>query len=518
MAGIGADAVQPLNINPNQYLAQAVQPMEPVVNPSAVAALSEAFRSGQVSADDIISRYGEVAKNKDKATIQGLHEFISPESITARQNAVHAANTEAILKSSPEYQAAQQATFLDIKNKAEAGDVEAMRQTMLAKGWPVPSFDPKVGWTPEVRKKTEDAFQEFANYFDNVAAAKAFSDDAKPVPIKSKKTTIENGTQKVVDTETAQHVNSAGQIVDEDLLSRVKAFAAQTPSMWRHMGRPQFLEVFGVKPGKFGGGVSGPLEEAKPTINPSVETFPAIGVTPKAAAPAPVAKPAITPTGEIVTGITESPVKEPPASEVTEKEKLFAQISSADEFKTKLDRARGQIHDAAIKAVGPGYDEASWFAELKTGIGSFLGIPESRMKFQTQDELRQFLAQHVQATIRSMAGTGNRVMQAEIKNEPGSGSTGLFYQAAPALKSTPETWDKWLNDMETLFQNARNSAVEGLPTDERAKYTAPLGTTGTKVKDFRPTTPGSAGTTPPATLKIKGGVTLTLDPATNTYK
>ena len=510
MPGIGSEAVVPLNVNPNQYLAQAVQPMEPVVNPSAVAALSEAFRSGQVSADDIISRYGEVAKNKDKATIQGLHEYISPESITARQNAVHAANTEAILKSSPEYQAAQQASFLDIKNKAEAGDVEAMRQTMLAKGWPVPSVDPKVGWTPEVRKETENAFQEFANYFDNVAAAKAFSDDAKPVPIKSKKTTIENGTQKVVDTETPQHVNSAGQIVNEDLLSRVKAFAAQTPSMWRHMGRPQFLEVFGVKPGKFGGGVSGPLEEAKPTINPNanVETFPAIGVAPKAAAPAPVEKPAISPTGEIVTGITESPEKEPPASEITEKEKLYAQIASADEFKTKMDRARQLINDANIRPVGPGYSEGTRTSQLLNAAGAFLGIPSATLKNQTQDQLKQFLAQHVQATIRSMAGTGNRVMRAEVNNEPGS--TGLFYQAAPSLSSTPETWNTWLGDLETLFQNARSGAVAGLPLDERAKYATPPA----PVKGAAPTTSAA----PKPTLQIKGGVTLTLDPATNTYK
>ena len=512
MPGIGSEAVVPLNVNPNQYLAQAVQPMEPVVNPSAVAALSEAFRSGQVSADDIISRYGEVAKNKDKATIQGLHEFISPESITARQNAVHAANTEAILKSSPEYQAAQQATFLDIKNKAEAGDTEAMRQAMLAKGWPAPSFDPKVGWTPEVRKQTEQAFQEFANYFDNVSTAKAFVDDAESVPIKSSKTTIENGVQKVVVTETPRHVSkSTGQLVDEKMLGQAKAFAAQTPNLWRHMGKPQFLEVFGVKPGKFGGGVSGPLEEPKPTptIDTTVEPFPAIGVTPKAAASAPVEKPAIAPTGELVTSVTETPEKEPPASEITEKEKLYAQISSADEFKTKMDRARQLINDANIRPVGPGYSEGTRTSQLLNAAGAFLGIPSATLKNQTQDQLKQFLAQHVQATIRSMAGTGNRVMRAEVNNEPGS--TGLFYQAAPSLSSTPETWNTWLGDLETLFQNARNGAVAGLPLDERSKYaTPPAPAKGA---------PAATSTAPQNKPEINAkGFKLTFDPATNSYK
>jgi len=280
--------------------------------------------------------------------------------------------------------------------------------------------------------------------------------------------------------------------------------------MWRHMGRPQFLEVFGVKPGKFGGGVSGPLEEAKPTINPNanVETFPAIGVAPKAAAPAPVEKPAISPTGEIVTGITESPEKEPPASEITEKEKLYAQIASADEFKTKMDRARQLINDANIRPVGPGYSEGTRTSQLLNAAGAFLGIPSATLKNQTQDQLKQFLAQHVQATIRSMAGTGNRVMRAEVNNEPGS--TGLFYQAAPSLSSTPETWNTWLGDLETLFQNARSGAVAGLPLDERAKYATPPA----PVKGAAPTTSAA----PKPTLQIKGGVTLTLDPATNTYK
>lgn len=58
---------------------------EPVVTPSAVSALSDAFRKGQISADDIISRYGELAKTKKKSDLQTLEEGMSPEAVQLRQ-------------------------------------------------------------------------------------------------------------------------------------------------------------------------------------------------------------------------------------------------------------------------------------------------------------------------------------------------------------------------------------------------------------------------------------------------
>src|SRR5438552_2302569 len=97
MAGIGNEIVQPLGINPNVALSQAIAPQAPIVTPDSVAALSQAFRNGQISADDIISRYGEVAKAKDKAEIQGLHEYISPEAIQSRKDIVQAQGGQARL-------------------------------------------------------------------------------------------------------------------------------------------------------------------------------------------------------------------------------------------------------------------------------------------------------------------------------------------------------------------------------------------------------------------------------------
>lgn len=63
-------------------------PAAPVVTPSATAALGEAFRSGIVTSADIMERFGERGKLKEKAEIQLLSEQTSPEAVATRQSAM----------------------------------------------------------------------------------------------------------------------------------------------------------------------------------------------------------------------------------------------------------------------------------------------------------------------------------------------------------------------------------------------------------------------------------------------
>ncbi len=62
-----------------------------VVSPSATAQLIKSFRSGFITAEDIMSRAGELGKTKKKADLMALEEQISPESQAARR-----AQTESI--------------------------------------------------------------------------------------------------------------------------------------------------------------------------------------------------------------------------------------------------------------------------------------------------------------------------------------------------------------------------------------------------------------------------------------
>jgi hypothetical protein len=59
-----------------------------VVTPSAVEQLVNSFRSGAITADDIIQRIGPVGQAKKKAELQSLGEFNSPEGIEARKQAL----------------------------------------------------------------------------------------------------------------------------------------------------------------------------------------------------------------------------------------------------------------------------------------------------------------------------------------------------------------------------------------------------------------------------------------------
>lgn len=76
-AGIGA---QPLVTSAN-----------PVVNPSAVQALSDAFRQGVLTTDDILNRLGPAGQARRKAEITSLNEFSGPNATAARQAAYQAA-------------------------------------------------------------------------------------------------------------------------------------------------------------------------------------------------------------------------------------------------------------------------------------------------------------------------------------------------------------------------------------------------------------------------------------------
>jgi hypothetical protein len=81
------------SINPSDLIGRAV------VEPRAVSQLSEAFRSGYITADDIIKRSSESSKLKEKAEIQMLSEQTSPAAIAARAAQRDAAAAQAGLQS-----------------------------------------------------------------------------------------------------------------------------------------------------------------------------------------------------------------------------------------------------------------------------------------------------------------------------------------------------------------------------------------------------------------------------------
>lgn len=73
------------------------RPDASIVEPRAVAALTDAFRQGVVTADDVVSRLGELGKTKRKVELMQAQEAISPEQQALRAQQVAAGTEQAAL-------------------------------------------------------------------------------------------------------------------------------------------------------------------------------------------------------------------------------------------------------------------------------------------------------------------------------------------------------------------------------------------------------------------------------------
>ena len=84
MAGVGQSDL-PM-VSAGTTATPLVTPANPQISSDAVRNLSDAFRQGFITQDDIVSRIGDVAQSKNKALLQQLGEFVSPGAIEARKN------------------------------------------------------------------------------------------------------------------------------------------------------------------------------------------------------------------------------------------------------------------------------------------------------------------------------------------------------------------------------------------------------------------------------------------------
>jgi hypothetical protein len=87
MAGVGQSDL-PV-ISAGVQAAPLVTPADPnTLNSSAVSNLVDAFRQGFITQDDIVGRIGDIGQAKNKALLQQLGEYVSPDAIQARHNEI----------------------------------------------------------------------------------------------------------------------------------------------------------------------------------------------------------------------------------------------------------------------------------------------------------------------------------------------------------------------------------------------------------------------------------------------
>src|SRR5688572_17542045 len=245
MAGIGLEAVVPLQTNAGGLLAQAVAPRDNIVTPNSVAALADAFRKGQVSADDIIERYGNLAKTKEKAQIQGLSEFIHPDAIAARQaqTALLGDRAKEEAASLPLEFQAKNAQYQATKIAAQQGNNKAMIDIAIKHGFG--GYLPASGteFSEADARQVQKVYQ-IASRYEN--AIKGAQDIEKDVDRERYEITDADGTITRDPSKDALHSKTSAITYTPEQAVRAKRLSNMTPEQYVAAGSPTVDDyVFG---------------------------------------------------------------------------------------------------------------------------------------------------------------------------------------------------------------------------------------------------------------------------------
>lgn len=295
-----------------------------VVGPRATAALAEAFRSGLVTADDILQRTGALGKTKKKAELMSLQEQMTPEAQQARalaRQAQTAQNQQVVDTAGLAKQAKETELQAAIwKAQAAPGDYELKLNALTRAGISIP-VSLEGGLNDAQRSQIDQEFSDLSDYTTQQAMADQYIKgvDAKDLNLKHT-----DAAGNVI-----EEVRPGGMILgpDRQAISPEKFKQAvqyrQTPyNLWKANGKNKFGNLFGAA-----GTVTAPAAPVDPAaaaqaraqmVNAGVPATQAVAipdaqvVAPRAAVPA--AKPVVdatpelgstTPGGGIVTTITE---------------------------------------------------------------------------------------------------------------------------------------------------------------------------------------------------------------------
>lgn len=442
----------------------------PVVTPSATVALTDAFRQGFITSQDVLDRVGQKAQLKEKVEIQAAQEALSPEAIEARQVVQKATAAKAkadILKSGMDQENAQldqkarrAKTILDIANSESFGTFEPMRNSFLALGIPVPSKDGSPD--TEAMKAEMPQITAYANYIRNA--------DAIAKSVHKQKFVQTVGKQTITsEADFSDALNRPITDAERQAISDAKSIDYMT---WKNRNAPK--NIFGAAPGQtssivspavpaqsggrtFAGvAVPGIQEIMAETpeqrqaridalnsgntaafINPKeASALPRNVVTP--AAPAPTVKPEIQLGGHVagVPGVVTESVDKTPADDPGR----LIPAEAMSKF-VQLRLARDNISDVA-----------NAYNELKKNAPGLIGVVKGRTVGPLLGEWNVFykrLENAVQSTVPGMArgvfGEVGVLSDNDIKN---------YKQLLPNAKQDPAVAEAILQDIQTKVNRA----------------------------------------------------------------
>lgn len=231
---------------------------DPVVTPSSVEALSDAFRKGFVTADDITKRLEQNPAQREKIKLDTMlaKEAQSPEAQLARKSK---------LTNAPLEQKAQEselkAAILDAQLKG-AGILE-MQNALTKAGWAVP-IDPNKGVTESDQKEIARRFGVLLNFTTEKAKAEMLDKD----------TEVKNPDIEIIDPQGATikgpsnipRITHKGQVVPVEKFKQLQQYKSllqgMTPAGFDALGQPKAPDLFGVA------GQVQPAQPAQPTAIP----------------------------------------------------------------------------------------------------------------------------------------------------------------------------------------------------------------------------------------------------------
>lgn len=468
--GLESDSSRIGPINPAALIGSAT----PIVEPRAVSALSEAFRSGLITADDIMQRAGEAGKLKQKAEIQMLSEQISPEAVAARAQTQQAAAAQARLQGT---QATAQLPLVTPTAQLAATQLE--EQAAIQKYGPGIEYfkvlAPEAGVAAPV---TPDGQPDYAPRAQ--LGLRLFEWKQKKELAKSRLTPDPRLTQESPDGSNVFFFNSQGERI-EDLKSILT---------------PQATAPFSqVTPGTVAEISAQSSTPAQPVIEVTPEQRAAavehLGVAPERAAVltsaemqalvqpriTPTATPTILPATPIQPTVTVpgasfflGPAKTRPTDKKIERTEA-EQLGSLQADRIAIQAARNLLSEANV--VGPG--AGSGPVRVLNQVGAALGF--RAQEFESQDRLLQLINKRVLEGARELKGN---LSDKDIR---------FLQESFPSLRSTENTWTDFLGKWEQMIglneQIIRGAAPKGASIFDTAEQSV--------LAQPSATTPGSSG-------------------------
>lgn len=274
--GAGPSAIVTPDVN------QLIGRPDIVVEPRSTAMLTDAFRQGFITADDIMERVGERSRLKKKVDIeqskQALAELQDPELVQARRNQQLAAGAQAegALANAPLAQKAKEAELKAAIFDAQAkpGGFDAMQDALTKAGFPV-SVDVNTGLTDTNKAEIQKRFAALTQYTIRKSDAESRVKGIETKFFPTEQSTPEGGKVK-------------GQL--EKLYHNGQEISSDQLKTWVHEAETfrklPFSSYYSLQPGQV---ATAPLPA--PTVTPNIEMR---GPT-VAPAPTPVAAPVVAP-------------------------------------------------------------------------------------------------------------------------------------------------------------------------------------------------------------------------------